>query len=215
MNELSQIPPVFNAVKDDNETIFWVGKPVLVPFLMQGIIFLAFGLIWGLIDFGFLGLIFSSEAPAGLAFFIIPFFMLHSFPFWGSILNMIRLWLVHGNTYYAYTNKRLMMRSGFWGIDFKAIDYDKISDIEVNINPVESYFGVGTVRAYSGRDTAKGGRIYDSFVAIENPYEVFKKIKEISVDIKTDWNYPNALRPEENPGYKTSYNPDEKERNQP
>jgi hypothetical protein len=27
------------------------------------------------------------------------------------------------------------------------------------------------------------------------------------VDVKTDWNYPNALRPEENPGYRTKYNP--------
>jgi hypothetical protein len=25
----------------------------------------------------------------------------------------------------------------------------------------------------------------------------------LMVDIKTDWNYPNALRPRENPGYKT------------
>ena len=27
------------------------------------------------------------------------------------------------------------------------------------------------------------------------------------VDIKTDWNYPNKLRPEENPGYDTKYEP--------
>ena len=38
--------------------------------------------------------------------------------------------------------------------------------------------------------------IYDSFSAIDHPYEVYKQLKHrSSVDIKTDWNYPNAMRP--------------------
>lgn len=34
-----------------------------------------------------------------------------------------------------------MMRSGFWGTDFKAIDYDKIADLTVTVNPIENIFG--------------------------------------------------------------------------
>jgi hypothetical protein len=98
-----------------------------------------------------------------------------------------------------------LARSGFWGTDFKTVDYDKISDMEVNVNPVENMFSVGTIQAFSGRTTSKGAKIYDRFIAIANPYEVFKRIKEVSVDIKTDWNYPNALRPEGNPGYPMKY----------
>ncbi|MDR1494346.1 MAG: hypothetical protein LBT05_16755 [Planctomycetaceae bacterium] len=49
------------------------------------------------------------------------------------------------------------------------------------------------------------------FSGIENPYDVFRRIKEVSVDVKTDWNYPNANRPETNPGYQTKYTPKEKE----
>ena len=30
-------------------------------------------------------------------------------------------------------------------------------------------------------------------------------VKQTSVNIKTDFNYPNALRPDTNPGYKTKY----------
>jgi hypothetical protein len=138
---------------------------------------------------------------------LLCFFGLHLFPFWASILNMVRLALVYDNTCYAFTNKRLMMRSGFWGIDFKAIDYDKIADLEVNVNPIEDLFGVGTILAYSGRTGDQGRQFTDRFTAISNPYQVFKKIKEVSVDIKTDWNYPNAMRPAENPGYQTQYNP--------
>jgi hypothetical protein len=49
--------------------------------------------------------------------------------------------------------------------------------------------------------------LYNVFRAIENPYEVFKAIKQVSLDIKTDMNYPNDLRPEDNQGYKTKYTP--------
>lgn len=195
------LPPEFDAVKDDDEEILWTGTPNNIAFLLTGVPFLLLGLVWGSIDyFAFIRNI--HNAPAG---FTIPFFALHLFPFWGSILNIIRLYLVHDNTRYALSNKRLMMRSGFWGTDFKVIDYDKISDIDVNVNPIENMLGVGTLRAYSGRTSSRGGRIYDRFIGIRDPYGILKKIKEISVNVKTDWYYPNALRPDVNPGYNTHY----------
>ena len=183
MNTDLNLPRAFEAVKDADEEILWIGKPNFAAFITRGIPFLCFGLVWGAIDyFGFI-----RNMDKEMAGFAIPFFALHLFPFWLSILNMIRLFLVHGNTYYAFSNKRLMMRSGFWGTDFKVIDYDKISDLEVNVNPIENALGVGTIQAFSGRVSNKGGRIYDKFIGIKNPYAVFKKIKEVTVDIKTDW----------------------------
>ena len=38
---------------------------------------------------------------------------------------------------------------------------------------------------------------------IENPYIISNKLQKIVSDIKTDIQYPNALRPETNSGYKT------------
>jgi hypothetical protein len=199
----SQLPKQFLAVKDDDESFIWIGEPKFLPFVCTGIPFLIFGLIWGAFDyFGFI-----RNMPDKMAGFAIPFFALHLFPFWGSILNIFRLFLVHKNTFYAITNKRVMMRSGFWGIDFNAIDYDKISDIQVTVNPLENMLGVGTLRFSAGKVSSKGNPLTEDFIAIENPYEVFKKVKTVSVDVKTDWNYPNKLRPEGNPGYKTKYDP--------
>jgi len=203
----NNLPQQFRAVKDDDEEFVWVGEPVFLPFLCSGIPFLILGLLWGAFDyFGFIQHLGSAKnsPPPG---FIIPFFALHLFPFWGSILNMLRLVLVHKNTFYAITNKRLMLRSGFWGIDFNAIDYDKIADIQVNVNPLENMLGVGTIRISSGKVTSKGNPLTDNFIAVKNPYDVFKKIKTVMVDVKTDWNYPNKLRPEDNPGYNTKYEP--------
>lgn len=200
----ARIPPQFEAVRDKDEQIFWTGKPAFVPFILTGLPFLILGLLWGSIDyFGFIR--HMKEMKGDMLGFAIPFFALHLLPFWLSILNMLRLFLVFGNTCYAFSNKRLLARSGFWGTDFKAIDYDKIQDIEVNVNPIENLFGVGTIQAFSGSVSSKGARIYDRFIAVPNPYDVFRRIKEVSVDVKTDWNYPNALRPEENQGYRTKY----------
>ncbi|MCX5785133.1 MAG: PH domain-containing protein [Elusimicrobia bacterium] len=203
----NDLPQQFQAVKDEDENIIWVGEPRFFPFLCTGIPFLAIGLLWGAIDyFGFIRPMGGANSSEPLGF-IVPFFALHLFPFWGSILNMFRLVLVHKNTFYAITNKRVMMRSGFWGIDFNAVDYDKISDVQVTVNPLENMLGVGTVRISAGKVDSKGNSLTEDFIAVENPYEVFKQLKTVMVNIKTDWNYPNKLRPDENPGYKTKYNP--------
>jgi len=203
----ANLPEQFRAVKDHDEHFIWIGEPEFLPFVATGIPFLIFGLLWGMFDFAFLsGLSRAKNAPS--LFFIIPFFTLHSFPFWLSFFNMIRLMLVHKNTFYAITNKRLMMRSGFWGIDFNAVDYDKISDIQVTVNPLENMLGVGTIKISAGKISSKGNPLTDDFIGVKNPYEVFKKIKTVMVDVKTDWNYPNKLRPDENPGYNTKYEPD-------
>jgi hypothetical protein len=42
-----------------------------------------------------------------------------------------------------------------------------------------------------------------SFRSIPGAFEVFKRIKEVSMDVKTDEFYPNAKRPPQNPGYKS------------
>lgn len=200
-------PQQFEAVRDPNEQIYWTGRPAFLPFILAGVPFLIVGLLWGAMDyFGFIRHLLHGGSHK-IVGFAIPFFALHLLPLWLSLLNMARLFLVYGNTCYAYTNRRLMMRSGFWGIDFKTIDYDKIQELEVDVDPIEQMLGVGTIRAFSGNTTSKGMRIYDEFVGIPRPYDVFKSIKQVSVDIKTDWNYPNALRPEDNPGYRTQYTP--------
>lgn len=193
-------------ILDNDEKIIWEGKPTFIPFIASGLPFLGFGIIWGLFDYNLIRNIFTSSNSINYA--LVPFFLLHLMPLWIGILNFVRLFLVYNNTSYSITNKRVLMRSGFLGIDFKAIDHDKIVDITVDVNPIENMLGVGTIKINSGLIGNKGARVYDSLIAISRPYEIFKKLKTVSVDIKTDWNYPNSLRPNENKGYKTKYIPE-------
>ena len=209
MTSFEQIPPEFEAIKDVDESILWIGKPAYVPYLAQGIPFLLIGLVWLAFDSMFiLGMM--SNGLGGMGGFITIFMLFHLFPFWGSLLNMVRLMLVYRNVRYAITTKRVMLRSGFFGIDFKAVDFDKIQNLEVNVGPLEKMYNVGSIRIFSGEaaHTKNGMRsLYDVFKAIPEPYAVFKQLKQVSMDIRTDMNYPNQMRPDENPGYKTTYKP--------
>lgn len=196
--------PEFDSVKDNDEEILWTGKPKFIPYILSGLgaglFTLAFGIIWILTTINFQSGDRSSSSPFFWLFGLLPLLQ-------GLYVFLNRL-LSFSNTAYGYSNKRVMMRTGFIGTDFKTIDYDKISDIEVTVNVIERMYNVGTIRFFSGRTQTDEGnktKLYDVWSAIENPYEVFKMVKQTSVDIKTDFNYPNALRPETNPGYKTKY----------
>jgi membrane protein YdbS with pleckstrin-like domain len=197
--------PEFDSIKDDNEEILWTDKPKFIPYAIT-----ALGLGVGV--FIFVGIYYAMTKNIGnedgtTGNFSIWFVAI---PVTIFLLNFLNKIFSYSNTSYAFTNKRVMVRSGFIGTDFKIIDYDKISDIQVTVNFIERIFNVGTIKFYSGRTEVNDGitsKLYDRWEAIADPYEVFKQLKKVSVDIKTDFNYPNALRPEANPGYNTKYKP--------
>lgn len=208
MNTDLSTAQLFDQVRDSNENVLWSGRPAFLPFIASGIPFLVLGLIWFSIDFfGFIRpmLLGHGRASQGLTGFMIPFFALHLFPFWASVLNLLRLFLVHKNTAYAITTRRVMFRGGFWGINFESIDFDQITDLQVNIGPIENSIGAGTISIYTAALAANRTPQSKRFIGVSEPYDVFKEIKKVSLDVKTDLEYPNKLRPGTNPGYNTAY----------
>ena len=197
--------PEFDSIKDDDEEILWRDKPKFIPYVISALGLGVGVLIFVAVYYSIAKNISDKDNTTGnsLIWFIVLPIILFLFSFLNKILS-------YSNTSYAFTNKRVIVRSGFIGTDFKIIDYDKISDIEVSVNFIERAFNVGTIKFYSGRTELNEGittKLYDRWEAISNPYEIFKQLKKVSVDIKTDFNYPNALRPSTNPGYNVKYNP--------
>jgi len=204
---LQEPAPDFDSVREPGETILWQGRPAFWPFVLHSVPFLGFGIFWVAMELGFIGAMpAQSNGPTNGVALLFALIM-RTIPLWGSLLYCAYVVLVQGNTVYAYTNRRLMMRGGVIGTSFKSIDYDRIQELDVSVGIIDRLFNVGTVRAFCGATTSKGARVYDRFVSIPDPYEVYRGIKGVEVDVKTDWNYPNALRPASNPGYKTAYTP--------
>ena len=81
--------------------------------------------------------------------------------------------------------------------------------MKVDVNFMENIKELGTIiLVYNGEG---GNSSYsfkadaNKFISIEDPYDVYKLLKKVSLDVATDQAYPNAYRPKENEGYNTKY----------
>lgn len=184
----------------DGEELLWEGKPKKLCFVLRSfgkllpasILFLIF------VSF-FIGVMATTEEMAQVRPFLIVFFSLHLLPVWKCIGKLISSNLEYKNVIYAMTNRRIVLRSGVVGLDFDGADYSDISHVRVDVSPLERMFGVGTLMV-----TTTSGRVF-LLSAIPDPYETYKRINKVLIDMKADVNFPNAYRPETNPGYHTKY----------
>lgn len=185
---------------EKDETILWEGKPKKSAFICSAFIkMLPIAIIWLAFDLFFIVNIskFSGEMEGFTLMFII-FFIIHLAPVWIWLYNIIHAALAHKNIHYALTDKKIIIRSGVIGIDFKMVNYAEVSGVRCNVGLLDKLFKVGDIYIKS---------INQSIVIndIKNPYEVYNRLVKIVNDIKADMSFPNAYRPEENNGYQTKY----------
>ena len=81
----------------------------------------------------------------------------------------------YNNLYYAYTNKRLIVRSGMFGVNYSSLDYQDITSTTVSVGFLDKKTNTGSLQFVS--PSVHQGRPM-TFSYIENPYEVMKEIKE-------------------------------------
>lgn len=190
-----------NELISENETMIWEGTPDEVCYIWAGVIpMIPFAFIWIMFDAFFLVTLFSSGINGKMLWFIIPFFLLHLMPVWATIGTYAKNKLEYKNVVYAITNKRVLIRDGIVGIDFKSIDFAEIDNIHVHVNILEKIRNVGTIVC------SVDSKNYN-LMSVKDPYQVFKQLQKVSFDVKTDIEYPNAKRPGDNPGYQTKYEP--------
>ena len=87
------------------------------------------------------------------------------------------------NRYYAYTNKRIIIRTGIFGIDYKGLDLKAIDAVNVYVsffdkivkkNTGSLKFGSKASPIVSYGNVSGGYR----FTHVEKPYELYREIKE-------------------------------------
>ncbi len=208
-----------NKVLDQNENVLWEGTPSFWPFLFGGsIITTIFGLFWMVFLIPFIGFavydILYGSHILGFGILLLPHFWVGIGLVFGIPIYQI---LVFKHTYYAITDKRVILQKGLIGRDFEIVDFDQVSNAEVNVGVFDKLFGGGNsgsiLLSTAGSITyARQGAVQKPYALrnITNPYDVFKFLEKVTHDIKTDIQYPNKLRPEENTGYQTKYDPNKK-----
>lgn len=192
-----------NEIIDDGEKILWRGKPKKSAYVLNAFLkMLPIAIIWLAFDGAFIALLLTQMGwdmiPAPMKVFIFVFFAFHLVPVWIWIANVVTANRQHKNLEYAFTNRRIIVRSGIIGIDFKNVFYTDVEAVNLKVGIVDKMLKVGDIYINS---KAGATVLFD----IDNPYFITGRLQKIVADIKTDTLFPNNLRPDENDGYKTDY----------
>ena len=190
------------------EHIYYEGKPDKKCFIFESIFnpLLPIAILWAVIDFGIIGGAMLAETPEkGFLLFIIPFMMLHLMPVWiylGGVLFSIKR---HHNTNYIVTDGAIYVSGGVLSKHFNVKPFAELSQINMHRGIFDQMFNVGDVIATTNQFNSKGTPQSITLHSISNYTEVYSIIQKLQTDIYSDIMYPNALRPDENPGYNTKY----------
>lgn len=189
-----------NSILVVGESVIWSGTPKKSAFIINKVLtMMPIALLWACFDSVFF---FAALQEKEILWFVIPFLALHMMPVWiwlGNVLTANKKWK---NTKYVVTDRRIIIITGFIGMDYQTIYYKDIQKVQLKINFIDKLLGVGDI--YFDLKTKVANNA--SFLDIENCYELYPKLQKVVLDIQTDIEYPNNLRPENNDGYNTKYN---------
>jgi uncharacterized membrane protein YdbT with pleckstrin-like domain len=159
---------------------------------------------------GFLGM--ASDNLPFSPLLLVPFFALHLLPVWIYIFRVVFAFREWRNTDYMVTDKAVYATKGVFTTNCDRKTFQEITNVSVHQGIIDKSHNVGDVFIITGFTTnSKGQSIKQgiNIIDVEDYLEVYKLITRTGTDIFSDTMYPNDLRPKENHGYKTKYNPDE------
>lgn len=197
----------------DDEAVIWKGKPNRKAYLLNCIFtpFTIFALMWFAIDATIIIAATTAADSTVPLFFLIPFMALHLMPFWMWLGNILTAQIRWENSEYLVTDRRILLKTGIWGVDVKTVYYKEIRNVTLIKGIIDNILGVGDIyfdlsaNVYMNQNNSSSTNGRLAMFDLENPYELYTRLQKIVLDIQTDIEYPNALRPDENPGYKTQY----------
>ena len=93
------------------------------------------------------------------------------------VLIFTALYFKH--TYYAVTNKRLIIRTGIIGVDFKSLDYRNLGATDVYVSLLDKILSknTGTLRFGNASSPMGTNKMY-CFSHVRDPYGLYKEIKQ-------------------------------------
>lgn len=204
VDDESQEFDIDSLIAKDEQKLWW-GKPKKSAYIFSNFFkMLPFAVIWLLFDGFAIGMISANirSIPVPVIIFLCVFFLLHLIPVWMWLYGIITANRRHKNLEYVFTDRRIIIKSGVVGIDIQNIYYTDIESVNVKVNWVDKMLKVGDIYIKS-KDKAQV--LWD----IEKPYGITNRLQKIVLDIKTDINFPNDLRPKTNKGYRTKYTPED------
>lgn len=167
---------LFERVLDEDEKLIKVYKPNKCKFLFSNILLMSLVLLV-FASIGVLAVLFPEEGVASEPIYVLIPIGIYVFLLG---LYIVFLAIYYKNVVYAYTNKRIIIRSGIFGVDFKSLDMAMIGAVNVYVSLIDKILkkdtGSLTFGSMASPMGAQAGSIY-KFSNIVMPYETCKEIK--------------------------------------
>lgn len=200
-----------------NEQILWSGKPNKKCFILESIFnpMLIFALIWAAFDSAFIGAtVFGGDSE--MLMFVLVFMLFHLMPVWIYLGGVLTSVIKYKNTEYIITDRAIYISGGVFTYTTEMKPLAELSHVNVHRGIWDQIIGVGDVitvcahntmtSQYSSSGNSSQAHSHGMNICDIADYEyVFKLIRDMQTDVYSDTMYPNAFRPEANPGYRTRY----------
>lgn len=164
----------FEKILSEDEYIIKEYKPNKTKFYVSGIIFFV---IFLLVFFSIIVGAILEERPEGVIYLLILSAVVILF-----LVLFTSLKVMYNKRLYAYSNKRILIQSGFIGTDYKSLDLEFIGASEVRVDILDKIIkkNTGTIRfgSQATPNSSQGGIQTFVFSDIFDPYEVYKEIKK-------------------------------------
>lgn len=192
----------FELILDNGETILKTYKPnkkrfTIVSFI-GGLPALIFPLIF--VTIGILmvtGVIDVRDENGNPEYMGAIFFLIFGLIFVLFILSgMISAFFKYKKALYCVTNKRIIVRHGFIGVDFKSLDLKYISAVNVEVNFLDKLIKPNTGKITFASSSApmvgpnqkNGSYVPFEFSCVDNPYDVYREVKGF-IDLNSKENF--------------------------
>ena len=171
----------FADILDENETLLWMDKPNRRAWMINGYICLVIGIAFtAVITIPMLVGFATGPGSKTMHGLLIFFAFFYGAPGWFSIGYLFWLHRAEKKTVYAYSDKRVLIQRGGFGVSYTTIAYEDIRYVTVRVGWFESQRGTGSLFLETGVFQPSCCGLdqwsHKRFVGIEKPYEVAKMI---------------------------------------
>ena len=185
---------LFAPILQEDEEIIKVMKPNKTRYIyLSGLAYTLFALIPIIVMAVPFGMMFEAFAERGA-----PSPVVIELSFFGGfiLLAIIAVWvglsMSYKKTFYAYTNKRILIRRGVIGVDYATLDFEMIGGLMVNVDFLDRLMkgsdNPGTITFGSSASpviyTRNGRSAAYAFRNIDHPYDVYRDLKHMVDEYK-------------------------------
>ncbi|GEM_PF-2721804 len=161
-----KLPRFFTNVLESDESVIWAEKPHLITYVLGlAPISIIPGVVIGMLS------VRGANIPGGGIFVGLLL----------AIVIAVFIYINYKNVIYVLTSKRIIISTGFFGVDFHSIDYDKVTDLTVSVSVLQRVWGSGNIVFATASSMGLQSRFNKNvFRSVLNPYDIYRKVKKLT-----------------------------------